>query len=124
MILHSLNIQPSRPKLFTDTGEELEPFDNRSMRKFDTTVYLDSFVSLPSGQSRDLFRVEKERSDGSNTIRYGPFVFTNLPNGSYKLEIVWESEITDYLDANGDVTSMSNVPTGSFVSNSIGMELN
>lgn len=42
-VLHDLRLQPSRVILVTAAGDTLEPFDRRSLMKFDGTLFCQSF---------------------------------------------------------------------------------
>ena len=76
-------------------GVMLESFDTRAEAKFDNTVYRRMFKDLPAN-STVLLTEGKIGADRS--LRWGPFLFTNLKPGIYHAHAVWHSETDEYFD--------------------------
>lgn len=94
-VLHDLRLQPSRVILVTAEGDTLEPFDRRSLMKFDGTLYCRSFHPLAPGAALDLGEARFARADGGWSLTWGPFEYEDLPAGRYTARLAWASVAAD-----------------------------
>ena len=123
-ILHDTELQPSRLLLFDAQGAAIDPFDSRSIKKYDATVYDYSFQNLAPGQELKLFAARFQRSGKGASVSWGPFEFEELPAGVYAAKIVWESRIEAYLDeGTQEVRRLPSVWLGSLESNTVTVRL-
>ena len=118
-ILHTIMLQPSRIELEDTEGNVQIAFDTRSVRKFDDTVYCDSFEIVEPHQNLSLFRMNSGKSDSGFTLKWGPYEFSSLDEGAYRARIIWMSETNSCLNENEAWVKVENVPIGTFVSNEI-----
>lgn len=94
-VLHDLRLQPSRVILVTAAGDTLEPFDRRSLMKFDGTLFCQSFHPLAPGAALDLGEARFIRADGGWSLTWGPFEYEDLPAGRYTARLAWTSVAAD-----------------------------
>lgn len=94
-VLHDLRLQPSRVVLVTAGGDTLEPFDKRSLMKFDGTLFCQSFRPLAPGAALDLGEARFARADGGWSLTWGPFEYEELPAGRYTARLAWTSAAAD-----------------------------
>lgn len=94
-VLHDLRLQPSRVILVTAGGDTLEPFDKRSLMKFDGTLFCHSFHPLAPGAALDLGEARFARADGGWSLTWGPFEYEDLPAGRYTARLAWTSVAAD-----------------------------
>ncbi|MEK7406568.1 MAG: hypothetical protein AAB225_15810 [Acidobacteriota bacterium] len=98
-VLDAEEIQPTRLMLINAAGKELTPFDERTRRKFDRTVYKSSFETLAPGEHLELGSETFEKiSPRLYTLRWGPFHFRRIPAGLWKARVVFESRIDRAID--------------------------
>ncbi len=93
-VLHSPKVQPSRIVLTDAAGKEIVPFDERTRRKFDTTVRAASFAKLPAGGDLQL-GMERFRTvaPGVYELVWGPYRYRQIPPGIWKASIVFDCKI-------------------------------
>ena len=91
LVLHHPRKQPSQLELRSKEGS-LRPFDTRSRKKFDATVYPADFATLTPGESMEIGDAGIERRDGDYAVQWGPFQFTELAPGSYAAKLIWVCE--------------------------------
>ena len=94
-VLHDLRLQPSRVILVTAAGDTLEPFDRRSLMKFDGTLSCQSFHPLAPGAALDLGEARFIHADGGWSLTWGPFEYEDLPAGRYTACLAWTSVAAD-----------------------------
>ena len=101
-VLHSLNIQPSRLRLYGSDGRELSALDSRSRKKFDTRVSKSDYLELSPQGKAALFQARLKDFSGSYELIWGPFSFAGLAPGNYQATLEWQSERNDYSGEAGD----------------------
>jgi len=115
--LYDFNIQPTELILIAPSGKRIEPFDSRSLEKFDNTVYREMYRQAAPGS--DVILTEASLESGSN-LRWGPFEFTNLPAGAYRAQAVWHSKTNHYYDPKSKRTGVvKDVWLGAVTSNTV-----
>lgn len=124
MILYEPLLQPSRLDLIGAGGKEIEPFDSRSIQKYDGTVYCRQFQRLASGKEIDLGAVRFKRAGRGFAGAWGPFEFEALPPGGYTARVVWESETDRCLDEKTQqIREVASVWLGRLESNEVRVQL-
>src|SRR5262245_335211 len=83
--LYHSKIQPTELVLTAQSGERVEPFDTRAEAKFDNTVYREMFRQAAPSSDVTLTEASVE---SDRTLRWGPFLFTNLAPGVYRATAV------------------------------------
>ena len=111
-LLHSLNFQPSRLRLFGKDGSELTASDARARKKFDSRVSRSDYVEVPPRGKASLFQGRIKNHSGSYELVWGPFSFTDLAPGSYQAMLEWQSERLDYTGESGAPKTLSSVWLG------------
>jgi hypothetical protein len=123
MVLRSANLQPSRLILRDSSGRELTPFDERTRRKYDRSVSRGLYVKAPPGGSIPLEKaLFRQLPGGKYELRWGPFVFREIPPGAWRVRVRFDSAI-DYLTEHGHRVPLPGVWKGSAVSEEIGVTL-
>ena len=115
-ILHSANLQPSKLLLRHGSGSGIEPvaFDERTRRKFDRTVRRAMFTTLAPGATLELGREQFVKVGNSYQLRWGPFVYQQIPAGNCKVSALFLSAIVEATDA-----PVSGAWKGSITSNEV-----
>lgn len=90
-ILHDPLLQPSRLDLIGPKGERIEPFDSRSIMKYDATIYCSRFKQLAPGSEIELHSIRFKRAGQGFAATWGPYEFEKLTAGAYTALVVWES---------------------------------
>lgn len=96
-VLYEPSLQPSRLELYKD-DKRIEPFDSRSIEKYDNTVYCRHFKRLEPGQKMELGFIEFKNVKKRLAGRWGSFEFEDLEKGVYSAQVVWESDIDTCID--------------------------
>jgi len=123
-VLHDTWLQPSRLVIQLDDGSEVQAYDTRSAMKYDNTVYRSSFEALSPGERKALFRIEVRRGRDGPALLWGPFEYSGLARGRYRMHVVWDSELNRYYDeATQTVETLPDVALGTFRSPAIDYEL-
>lgn len=117
--LHNSSLQPSMLHLVGPDGKPVRPFDSRSIKKFDNTVYAESFAALDAGQETLLFQT----AGTGGQLRWGPYQWTALSSGTYTAMVVFVSAIDSYQDRAGTAQKKPGVWLGSVTSNEVTFEL-
>lgn len=117
-ILHNPNVQPSQLVLRNGAGNELAPFDDRRRRKFDRTVRRGMFTALAPGGTLELGRESFEKAGDSYQLRWGPFLYRQIPPGNWQVKAVFSSVISEAVDG-----AVSNAWKGSITSNEVNVSL-
>ena len=115
-ILHSPNLQPSKLILRPGSGPgvELAAFDERTRRKFDRTVRRAMFTTLAPGTTLELGRELFAKVGETYQLRWGPFVYQEIPSGNCKVSAVFLSATTEATDG-----PVSGAWKGSLTSNEV-----
>src|SRR5262245_35287917 len=115
--LYHSKIQPTELILTAPSGERVESFDTRAEAKFDNTVYREMFRQAAPNSDVTLTEASVE---SDHTLRWGPFLFSNLAPGSYRATAVWRSETNQYYEPKASRTSvMKDVWMGTVTSNTV-----
>jgi hypothetical protein len=114
-LLHNTDLQPSNLELTAPDGARPAPFDSRSIKKFDNTVYAESFTSIPAGQQTQLFEERIKKGE----LTWGPYRWTKLPAGAYTARVVFVSAIDSYKDDTGKQVRRPGVWLGCIESNAV-----
>ena len=93
--LYDSKIQPVELILTPESGKAIEPSDTRAEAKFDNTVYRHMYKQV-APQADETLTEAAVTADRS--LRWGPFLFTNLAHGVYRAQAVWRSETNEYYD--------------------------
>ena len=123
--LHIAFLQRSEIVLTSDSNERLEPFDTRSVRKFDNTVHEYSFQELPPKESVLLgSTIISWNDENGYSITWGPFKFSGVPKGAYSAQVCWESGINKwYDDKTHSFVEVENIWLGKLCSNTVTLVL-
>ena len=119
--LHHLDQQPSELVIQDARGDTVKPFDTRSIKKYDPTVYRAMYSTL---QPRDSVILDRESfaviNDRTFTLQWLPFQFESLKAGSYSLSVRWECGENSWEDSEThEVGLIDSVWAGVVVSNQI-----
>lgn len=94
VVLHSVDLQPSRIVLLDARGKQWPAFDERSRMKFDRTVRAAMFRRITVGGELELgderFRALE---NGTYELNWGPFRYAAIPAGEWKVSVVFEATI-------------------------------
>lgn len=122
-MLHDPYVQPARLVLRDKRGRNVEPFDTRSVKKYDNAVHAWMYETLAPSGRRVLVEAAIER-DAKRTYRiaWGPYIFEGLAAGPYRAHVVWESEHDTWTD-DGVSGEVEDVWKGTVVSNEVGLKL-
>lgn len=93
-LLLDADLQPSRLTLTGPNGRTAQPFDERTRRKFDTSVSDAMYTEIAAGSSVVLASESFELSSGTYELKWGPYLFSELPPGSWRAQVELESKIT------------------------------
>ncbi len=115
-------LQP--PELvLTGPGGAVQPFDTRSVQKFDNTVRKGSFTSVAAGADEPLGRASVQGSGGSASLQWGPYRFESLAAGTYTAKVVLKSVKDAYQDDQGNSVKVPDVWTGTVTSNEVSFQV-
>ncbi|HUI58489.1 MAG TPA: hypothetical protein VLY04_26135 [Bryobacteraceae bacterium] len=115
--LRPSKIQPLELILTAPSGERVAGFDTRAKAKFDNTVYREMYRQAAPGSDVTLTEASL---DPDHTLRWGPFLFANLPAGTYHAQAVWRSETNQYYDPKSKRTGVvKDVWIGTVTSNTV-----
>ena len=124
-LLHDTYLQPSEVVLINTSGQVVVPFDTRSIKKYDATVYRFSYTKLPPGGEMVLYEeCFKARGNNDYELWWGPYHFEHLPSGIYKTYVIWKSEVDSWVDQeSGAQGQMEGIWIGSVKSNQVELRL-
>ena len=115
-------LQP--PELvLTGPAGVVQPFDTRSVQKFDNTVRKGSFTTVAAGADEPLGRASVQGSGGSASLQWGPYRFESLPAGTYTAKVVLRSVKDAYEDDQGKSVKAPDVWTGTVTSNEVSFQV-
>ena len=98
-LLHDSHVQPSTLDVRVQSGAawdrvaDLNVYDTRKTAKFDTTVYLGSFQTIPAGEEWVIETAPLQADDKAFDVLWGPNRLSNIPRGSIRVEVVFESKL-------------------------------
>jgi hypothetical protein len=122
-VLRNSDLQPSELILAGPSGRELKPFDERTRRKYDRSVSRGMYVKTPSGGLTPLGKAAfRKLPGGKYELRWGPFLFREIPPGVWKARVRFESTI-DYLTEQGHRLTEPGVWKGTIVSEEVDVGL-
>lgn len=122
-VLRSANLQPSQLILTGSSGRELTPFDERTRRKYDRSVSRGMYVKAPPGGPIPLEKALFHKLPGGKyELRWGPFLFREIPPGLWKARVRFDSTI-DYVTEKGHRVPLPGVWKGTAVSEEIDVRL-
>ncbi len=117
--LHHLDHQPSELIVTNDHGDTLKPFDTRTIKKYDPTVYRAMYSTLQPREEVVLDRESFSTEDGRVfSLRWMPFRFDTLLPGRYSLLVRLECSENSWEDSEThEVGLMEDIWAGTLVSN-------
>jgi len=123
-ILHHHLLQPSRLDLVGQRNMRIEPFDSRSIKKYDATIYCGYFKSLAPGKEIELGSIRFKRAGQIFTANWGPYEFEELIAGTYTARVIWESAANTCVDEDtGQLRRLPTVWQGQLISNEVNLQL-
>ena len=93
-LLLDSDLQPSHLTLTGPDGRTAVPFDERTRRKFDTSVSDAMYTEIAAGASIVLAGESFEPSSGTYELKWGPYLFSELSPGNWRARVAFESKIT------------------------------
>ena len=93
-------LQPVLLRVMGSSGNPAKPFDQRFIQKFDTRVTAGSYARVEPGGTLVLEEGFFKAGAGRYSLAWGPFRFSNILAGDYRLQASWESRI-DWIDQDG-----------------------
>ena len=97
-ILHTARHQACELVLTDGEGHVLQPFDSRSIKKGDDTVYCTQLTEVAPGARQLLFDGEFEEGDGGRRLEWGPFEFAKVASGRYRATVRWAATAESCFD--------------------------
>jgi hypothetical protein len=123
-VLYHVTLQPSQLNLVGPGGTRIEPFDTRSDKKYDGTVYCRQLSSIAPAGEIEIGTVRFKNTAKGFAANWGPFSFEALPAGEYKSSVMWESLADGCFDEETkQARPLPSVWLGQIVSNEVALRL-
>lgn len=75
------------------------PFDERTRKKYDRTIYRELYQELAPGEERELLEAEIVAGEGGKyEVRWGPFRFGDVKRGATTAQAIWTSARDEWVD--------------------------
>lgn len=118
--LYHSDLQPSVLIITDKDGKKIEAFDDRSLKKYDNTVYKNSFQTLEAGQGVVVEKANIQKSDSNYQLTWGPFQYQLSADGSpFRIMAEWESALDKAYDSESKSFEGMNVWKGKVSSNAV-----
>ena len=122
-VLNNSDLEPSRLMLTSSAGKQVAPFDERTRRKFDTSVSLAMYSDIAAGGSLKLEQARFVKAPDGYELSWGPFRFSEISAGAWKARLEFESNI-DWITTGGKrVPAGKPVWKGKLLSNEVELHL-
>ena len=122
-VLVEAKLQPVELVLTDARGKAIEPFDERSRQKLDTTTHKWLYQVLGPKSALTAYETEATREHGAWELRFGSFTFSALKPGQYRAQLRFTSATNAWVESDGSRGTYEDVWLGTIESPVVALDL-